>query len=217
MEQPGLRARKKQETHEAIAEAALAMMVERGFDDVSVAEIAEVAHVSKVTVFNYFPTKEDIVLARIEDHTAGTADAVRDRPSGTSPLDAIQTHFTRLITAKDPITGLSDRPDVIAFGRLILETPALLAKFAEQRTREQDQLAASLRQALGKGADSLTCHLAALQIVSVLWALAERNLRATVSGTHPRVVARNAVKDSQTAFVLLARGVGDLMPAPTKG
>lgn len=208
MQQPGLREQKKRETHEAIAEAAVSMMVERGFASVSIAEIAEAARVSKVTVFNYFPTKEDIVLSRIEDHTSLAADAVRTRSPGTSPLRAVQVHFTGLIRAADPITGLAERPDAIAFRRLILETPALRLKFTDQRAREQDELARAFGEALGTRVEPLIIQLAALQVVSTLWALAERNLRATMGGTPHRVVARAALSEAETAFTLLADGLG---------
>ena len=60
----GLRERKKRQTREAIAAAAMALFVARGFDAVTVAEVARAADVSEKTVFNYFPAKEDLVFAR---------------------------------------------------------------------------------------------------------------------------------------------------------
>lgn len=75
-----LRERKKLQTRHRLLAAATALFAERGFDKVSVAEIAEAAEVSKMTVFNYFAGKEDLVLAPMEEHIGDVARAVRDRP-----------------------------------------------------------------------------------------------------------------------------------------
>ena len=64
--QPGLRERKKQQTRQLIAETARRLFGERGFERVTVAEIARAAEVSEQTVFNYFPTKEDLVYWRLQ-------------------------------------------------------------------------------------------------------------------------------------------------------
>ena len=78
----GLRERKKQQTREAIAETARALFVERGFEAVRVAEVAEAADVSQKTVFNYFPTKEDLVFWRLEAFEEEILGAVRERADG---------------------------------------------------------------------------------------------------------------------------------------
>ena len=75
-----LRERKKQRTRQLIADTARAMFVERGFDAVAVAEVARAAEVAEATVFNYFPTKEDLVFQGMEAFEAELLDAVRDRP-----------------------------------------------------------------------------------------------------------------------------------------
>src|SRR3954470_10976692 len=84
----GLRERKKQQTRELIAETARRLFAERGFEAVSVAEIARTADVSEKTVFNYFPTKEDLVYWRLESFEEELLDAVRSRAAGDSILDA---------------------------------------------------------------------------------------------------------------------------------
>src|SRR4051794_10637265 len=84
----GLRERKKRQTRDAIAAAALAMLQARGFDEVTVAEIARAADVSEKTVFNHFPTKEDLVFARGDDRLLERAEAIRMRPPGV-PLSRV--------------------------------------------------------------------------------------------------------------------------------
>jgi len=88
MANPGLRERKKQQTREAIAAAALALFAERGFDAATVAEVAEAADVSTATVFNYFPTKEDLLYSRFEDFEEELLAAIRDRAADESVLEA---------------------------------------------------------------------------------------------------------------------------------
>ena len=78
----GLRERKKLRTRQLITETAARLFVERGFDAVSVASVARAAEVSEATVFNYFPTKEDLVFQGMEAFETELLNAVRDRPAG---------------------------------------------------------------------------------------------------------------------------------------
>src|SRR4030095_11207763 len=84
----GLRERKKLQTRHAIAEAAKRLFLERGFDQVSVAEVARASDVSEQTVFNYFPTKEDLVFERMDTFEHELLAAVQHRPEGESALRA---------------------------------------------------------------------------------------------------------------------------------
>src|SRR5919197_6569618 len=84
----GLRERKKERTRAAIADAALELFRERGFDAVTVSEVARAADVSEGTVFNYFPTKEDLFYGRMETFEETLVEAVRRRPPGEAVLAA---------------------------------------------------------------------------------------------------------------------------------
>ncbi|MFC7639696.1 TetR/AcrR family transcriptional regulator [Streptosporangium lutulentum] len=79
----GLRERKKRQTRQAIAEAAMRLFAERGFEAVTVNEIAAAAGVAKVTLFTYFPTKESLVLSSVADDDV--AKVVAGRRPGQSP------------------------------------------------------------------------------------------------------------------------------------
>src|SRR5215213_4327779 len=92
---PGLRERKKQRTREQIAEAARELFTERGFDRVTVAQVARAAEVSEQTVFNYFATKEDLVYWRLGSFEEELLRTIREREPGESVLEA----FGRFVRA----------------------------------------------------------------------------------------------------------------------
>ncbi|EFH31366.1 oxidoreductase [Streptomyces pristinaespiralis ATCC 25486] len=129
----GLRERKKRLTYRAISDAAVALFLERGFDAVSVAEVAAAADVSKPTLFRYFPTKEDLALHRFADREDEAARVVAARPAGVPPLDALHRHFLDGLARRDPVTGLNDEEGVLAFHRLLYGTPSLVARLHAYR------------------------------------------------------------------------------------
>src|ERR687887_78021 len=86
--EPGLRERKKQQRRQLIAETARRLFAERGFDRVTVAEIARAANVSEGTVFNYFPTKEDLFYDRMEVFESALLEAIREREAGEAVPEA---------------------------------------------------------------------------------------------------------------------------------
>ena len=105
MSQPlGLRERKKLQTRQLIAEAARRLFAERGFEAVPVAEIARAADVSEATVFNYFPTKEDLLYNRLEAFEEELLSSIRARAPGESVLTA----FGRFVSAPRGLLASSD-------------------------------------------------------------------------------------------------------------
>jgi AcrR family transcriptional regulator len=196
----GLRERKKRQTYEAISEAAIALFLDKGFDRVSVAEVAAAADVSKPTLFRYFPAKEDLVLHRFADHRDEAARVVRGRPAGTAPLDALHDHFRDGLARRDPVTGLCDEPPVLAFHRLLYGTPSLVARlYAYQGASE-----GALGRALG---GTVAARLAAGQIVAVQRILAEENWRRIEAGEAADAVEPDAVAAADLAFRQLAEGL----------
>src|SRR5215210_4498665 len=97
----GLRERKKQRTREQIAEAARRLFVERGFAKVTVAEIARAADVSEQTVFNYFPSKEDLVYWRLGSFEEELLTTIREREPGEPAIAA----FRRFVLAQRGLLG----------------------------------------------------------------------------------------------------------------
>src|SRR4051794_3613978 len=129
----GLRERKKQRTRELIAETARRLFTERGFDRVTVAEVARAAEVSEATVFNYFPTKEDLFYSGLEAFEEELLSSIREREPGESIIHA----FARFVLTPRGLLSARD-PDAIdrlaAITRVIEDSPALLAR--EQRIFE---------------------------------------------------------------------------------
>ncbi|MFJ8010368.1 TetR/AcrR family transcriptional regulator [Streptomyces fagopyri] len=209
-DKPGLRERKKQRTHAAISDAAIALFLEHGFNQVSVAQVAEAAEVSKRTVFAYFPAKEDLVVHRLADHETEIARVVRARPSGTDPLTALREHFLRGLRERDPITGLNDHPQVRRVHQMILDAPSLVGRMERFKTGSERALAQALRETVGTA--DVTARLAAVQIVAVHWALAQDNAARLAYGEPADARYAGAVADAEHAFALLENGLRQLSP-----
>ncbi|MFJ9579182.1 TetR/AcrR family transcriptional regulator [Streptomyces sp. NPDC101191] len=199
----GLRERKKERTRQTLSEVAIALFLEKGFDAVSVAEVAAAAEVSKPTLFRYFPAKEDLALYRFADHQDEPARVVTEaRAAGVPPLDALRDHVLDGLERRDPVTGLNDVPAVLDFLRMLYGTPALVARMSAFRSRSEELLA----QALG-GADPVAARLAAAQVVAVLRVLAEENVRRITEGERVEEVLPGAVAATRLAFRRLAEGL----------
>src|SRR5919197_4701454 len=147
----GLRERKKQKTRQLLSDTARRLFSEQGFENVSVADVARAAEVSPATVFNYFPSKEDLVYSGLELFEAQLLDAVRTRPVGESALNA----FGRFILEPRGLLAVDDdtaAAELAAVVRMIAASPALLA-------REQQILAVytlSLAQLLARETKATT-------------------------------------------------------------
>lgn len=194
MSESGLRERKKRRMYRTVSDIAIRMFLERGFDAVSVAEVAAAAEISKPTLFRYFPAKEDLVLYRIADHEEEPARVVREGPT---PLEALRRHFLEGLERRDPVTGLNDDPEVLAFHALLYGTPSLVARLYRQLERTEEALA----EALGGGLDA---RLAAGQVVAVRRILAQENWRRIAAGERLDDVREDAVTAAERAFDVLA-------------
>ncbi|MFD9689686.1 TetR/AcrR family transcriptional regulator [Kitasatospora sp. NPDC059146] len=207
-----LRERKKQQTRRAVSEAAIALFLERGFDNVPVSEVAAVAEVSTMTVFNHFPTKEDLVLHRFEDHFDDIVAVVLDRAPGESAIVAVRRRFLAGLDRHDVVTGLDDDPHVLAFHRMVLAAPSLRLRVLEQATRTVDALADALAEQSGAGvrdvASRTVARTVAAQLCGVQAELVRENVRRLAAGEAAEVVHPDAVAAARRAFDLLEHGLG---------
>ena len=192
----GLRERKKARTRSGISAAAIALFLERGYDQVSVAEVAEAAEVSKRTLFAYFPTKDDLVLHRFADHKGEAARVVRDREPGVPAMTALHRHFVDGLDRYDPVTGLNDHPGVVAFHRLVFGTPSLAGRLTQYVLEDEEALAG----ALGQGIEA---RLRAAQVLAVQRVLARTNWQKIADGRTARDVHPEAVADADLAYAQL--------------
>ncbi|MFF9090027.1 TetR family transcriptional regulator [Streptomyces sp. NPDC014991] len=203
MGEMGLRERKRRQMYQDVSDIAVRLFLERGFEAVPVAEVAAAAGISKPTLFRYFPAKEDLVLHRIADHEA---EAARVVAGAADPVDALRRHFLAGLERRDPVTGLNDHPQVLAFHTLLYGTPALVARAYGHLERSE----AALADALGGGLDA---RLAAGQIIAVQRILAQENWRRIAAGEPVDEVAPEAVRAAERAFGRLAAGLPELGPS----
>jgi AcrR family transcriptional regulator len=196
IESTGLRARKKARTRDVIADAAISLFLVHGFDQVSVNDIAAAAEVSKPTLFRYFGTKEDLVLHRFADHNGEAARVVRDRKPRVTPVTALHRHFRAGLDRYEPVTGLNDHPEVVAFHRLVFTTPSLAGRLTRYMLDDEEALAG----ALGAGIEG---RLRAAQVLAVQRVLARTNWQKIADGRTAGDVHPEAVADAEQAFARL--------------
>jgi AcrR family transcriptional regulator len=203
----GLRERKKQQTRELLAETARRLFTERGFEKVSVAEIAREADVSEKTVFNYFPTKEDLVYWRLETFEEELLETIRSRGAGESVLDA----FGRFVREPRGMLGQYDaeaRERLAALTRMIVASPSLLAREAQIFAGYTASLAALIAEETGARADEVEPWVAANAMMGVHRRLIDYTRGRIVAGARHPELAADVLAQADRGLALLARGLG---------
>jgi AcrR family transcriptional regulator len=203
----GLRERKKQQTRELLAETARRLFTERGFERVSVAEIARVADVSEKTVFNYFPTKEDLVYWRLESFEDELLETVRSREPGESVLDA----FMRFVRQPRGMLGQFDpetRERLAALTRMIVSSPALLAREQQIFEGYTASLAALIAEEAGAEPDAVEPWVAANAMMGVHRRLIDYTRGRIISGARHPELAADVLEQADRGLALLAHGLG---------
>jgi AcrR family transcriptional regulator len=210
----GLRERKKRQTRQALHRTAMELFVERGFENVTIAEIAEAAEVSKMTITNYFPAKDDIVFDGYGDAAGEPSAVVLGRAPGESAVAALRRAFLSGLARRDPLTGLND--GVTTFFRLVLDSPTLLRRQIEIFARSEDALARTLAQETGADPDDIAPRAAAAQLVGVQRALVSDNCRRLVAGGRADELYPGARESAVRAFDLLESGLAGYCVRPVE-
>ena len=148
----GRRERKKAATRKALADAALRLFTERGYDAVTLHDVAEAADVSTTTLLKHFPGKEALVFDEEAGQEAGLVAAVRERGPATTVPQALRTHVKRARLRPD---GADVHYD--AFFALVTGTPALSAYGHRMWMRHQDALARAIAEDAGAPPDDPRC------------------------------------------------------------
>jgi AcrR family transcriptional regulator len=214
-EPPGLRERKKQQTWGLIAQTAHRLFQEHGFDAVTVTDVAREADVSRKTVFNYFPTKEDLFYSGLEFFEARLLDAIRERKPGESILAAFERFVTEprgLLAAGDPDASDPDAGErLLAIIRVITDSSALLAREQQIYAGYAAALAALIAEETHASPDDIAPWVAANSIIGLHKALVDYVRRRVLAGERDRArIARGLRAQARQAVALLEHGLGHL-------
>ncbi|MFE4550763.1 MULTISPECIES: TetR/AcrR family transcriptional regulator [unclassified Streptomyces] len=171
----GRRERKKAATRQAIADSALQLFLERGYDHVSIRDIADTADVSTATVFKHFTGKEALVFDQEEATDAHLVAAVRERAAGLSVIDALRRHVL------DTWLPIAAHPQREEFNRLVDSTQALRAYAERMWARHTDTLSAAIADEYGVDHGNLACVTLARFVLEVpVLAQGQKDHRAAV-------------------------------------
>lgn len=163
------RTRKRLATRQNISDAATRLFFERGFDRVTIDEIAEAADVGRMTVFNHFPRKEDMFFDREQEIHDVAFDAVRKRGAGVTPIEASRLLAHDLVEQEHPFIPLFEGTS--RFVETVMASEALKARARQMRDDFTLAFARVLAEASDRPTDDPDAHLAAGLIVST-WSVA---------------------------------------------
>ena len=214
METLGRRERKKLQTRQLLTDTARRLFAERGFEAVSVAEVAREADVAEATVFNYFPTKEDLVYSGLESFENELLAAIRDRPGGETILQAFGGFIREprgFLAARDQQSAQR----LLEISRMIAQSPALLAREQQIFAHYTTSLTSLIANETGATDDDPRPAVAAHALIGVHRALIDHVRRHVLAGEDdlPRL-ARSARTATRKALALLEQGLGDYGTKP---
>jgi AcrR family transcriptional regulator len=192
----GLRERKKQQTRDAIHRAAMTLFAERGFDATTIADIAAAADIAPRTFFSYFASKEEVVFAGFEEAFADLDGALRERPPGTTALDALRVW---VVDAARKYGGDPKHERIEA--KLIEESPAVAACDLQHMKRVETRLAEAVAHDLGEPADGLRPRLVAATTIAAIQATKEANHSKDPEAIEARLDDPVAVLDDALRFL----------------
>lgn len=164
-----LRSRKRLATRQAISNAATRLFLERGFDHVTVDEIAAAADVGRMTVFNHFPRKEDMFFDRDEEGREALRAALRERVAGVSPVETLRLLAYRMVEEQRPYLRFS--ADSQGFVETIEGSETLKARARAIRNEIWQMVAVELAAGAGRQPEDPDAQLAA-GLLSATWTVA---------------------------------------------
>lgn len=203
-----LRDSKKRESRQRISDVATALFLERGFDAVTVDEIAGAARVSKVTVFNYFARKEDLFFDRGSEDYAMIRQTLAQRGRGVSSLQALQALVHRLVKEGHPLVAFDT--GTLDFWRTAKESSPLRARARELRSEFERALSIMLQEGDERGA--MSAPLVA-GMLTAAWCVAFSSaLRRRRAGSSVATARKDFLANLDAAFAILQRGTAGTAP-----
>jgi len=185
MEEARLRERKKQRTREQIAGAAARLFADHGYERVTVSDVARAADVSEQTVYNYFPTKQHLVLDQDEALRDRLVQLVRDRPPGVSPAAAIRAEALEFVDGIAPLPVDQVRGGL---GYLAAVSPALRRLSLEMTDRHAQAIAAAIMSTMAE-ANPVLARVEATALAWVFQTITDETGRRSRAGQPPATIA----------------------------
>jgi AcrR family transcriptional regulator len=158
---PGLRERKRAETHARIQSEGMRLFLEKGFEATTLDEIADAAGVSRRSLFHYFGSKEEIVFSTKADFPDLVVEAINRRPAEEPLLDMVENAMTDMAVRFETAQAK-------AFARLIQATPALSAGDQAKYEKVERALAKALAERKGLPADDVACRVTASTAIGIM-------------------------------------------------
>jgi AcrR family transcriptional regulator len=199
----GLRERKKRQTRAAIAEAAMALFAEHGFDAVTVADVARAADVSEKTVFNYFPAKEDLVMLGGEERRAALIEAIRTRGPGVSIVEPFRAATLQFVDSveRDPVES------IVAVPRLVAGSRSLRNRLFLGWEEEAARLTPVIAEETGAAEGDLVPAVMARTLAWTHRLVFRAGFQRLLAGEDQRAVAADLREQAHRAYETLERGL----------
>jgi TetR/AcrR family transcriptional regulator, regulator of mycofactocin system len=199
----GLRERKKEQTRQAIADAAFKLFAERGFAATTVADIAEAADIAPRTFFAYFPSKEDVVFFDFDQRFEALAERLRGRAPDQDTFAALRAWIADGLEAGE----IGDDPEAVR-NRLVCENDALSSHERHLMGRFEELIAETVADDLGASTDDLRPRLVAAATIAALLSLKSEEPETT------KAFRPEALAQLDEAFAFLRGGISALRQAP---
>jgi len=210
----GLRERKKAQTRRAISDVATRLFMERGFEAVTVAEVAEAAGVSIKTVFNYFGSKEELFLDREAEVRTAIVSAVAGRPEGQSVTAALTRLFTEYRIPGGEAWSELDDPERMAMFRRFLETlyasEGLRARVLLSGEAMADDLAAAIGRSRGRDPGDVELRAFVAMLLAAMGLRHRAMVQGVLAGRPAAEVEADVRQAATTAFAAVARAFPEL-------
>lgn len=207
MDETSLRERKKRETRQRISNVATGLFMARGFDNVTVAEIAEAANVSKMTVFNYFARKEELFFDRGTEAVELLSAAIRDRAPGESVVGALRGLMLRLTEQRHPLSATLD--SVRLFVQVVLDSPTLQAGALHLVNEMETQLTTEFAALTDDKPNDPLPALAAALVVATMRTLYQHATGRLLAGERADDLYPDQIALVNLSFDMLEAAIGD--------